>query len=171
MRHTQELLMSGHSSFFARNPNVQESSYHLVATRIWLWLMKRMSRVHLVCGLLPYVHIVLPVVPNWFIKDLVVCKPSQYYHKVTKGDVKHQSIKTWMYLENISVYVYIWRHNKYDIFNYIKYCRLIKCSSIAPLKCVQWVVLLGGALGRMFGRSPQFLFVFYRPDRRENVRS
>ena len=31
--------------------------------------------------------------------------------------------------------------------------------------------LLGGALGRMFGGSPQFLFVFYRPDRRENVRS
>ena len=27
------------------------------------------------------------------------------------------------------------------------------------------------ALGRMFGESPQFLFVFYRPDRRENVRS
>ena len=40
-----------------------------------------------------------------------------------------------------------------------------------PLKCVQWVVLLGGALGRMFGGSPQFLFVFYRPDRRENVRT
>ena len=40
-----------------------------------------------------------------------------------------------------------------------------------PLKCVQWVVLLGGALGRMFSGSSQFLFVFYRPDRRENVRS
>ena len=40
-----------------------------------------------------------------------------------------------------------------------------------PLKCVQWVVLWGGALGRMFGGSPQFLFVFYRPERRENVRS
>ena len=40
-----------------------------------------------------------------------------------------------------------------------------------PLKCVQYVVLLGGALGRMFGGSPQFLFVFYRPDRRENVLS
>ena len=40
-----------------------------------------------------------------------------------------------------------------------------------PLKCVQRVVLLGGALGRMFGGSPQFLFVFYRPDRRENVRT
>ena len=40
-----------------------------------------------------------------------------------------------------------------------------------PLKCVQWVVLLGGALGRMFGGSSQFLFVFYRPDRREHVRS
>ena len=44
-------------------------------------------------------------------------------------------------------------------------------NSFHPLKCVQWVVLLGGALGRMFGGSPQFLFVFYRPDRRENVRS
>ena len=42
-----------------------------------------------------------------------------------------------------------------------------------PLKCVQWVtvVLLGGALGRMFGGSPQLLFVFYKPDRRENIRS
>ena len=39
-----------------------------------------------------------------------------------------------------------------------------------PLKCVQWVVLLGGALGRIFGGSPPFLFVFYRPDRRGNVR-
>ena len=39
------------------------------------------------------------------------------------------------------------------------------------LKYVKWVVLLGGALGRMFGGSPHFLFVFYRPDRRENVRS
>ena len=29
-----------------------------------------------------------------------------------------------------------------------------------PLKCVQWVVLLGGALARMFDGSPQFLFVF-----------
>ena len=43
--------------------------------------------------------------------------------------------------------------------------------SVHPLTCVQRVVLLGGALGRMFGGSPQFLFVFYRPDRRENVRS
>ena len=40
-----------------------------------------------------------------------------------------------------------------------------------PLKCVQWVALLGGVLGRMFGGSAQFLFVIYRPDRRENVRS
>ena len=53
----------------------------------------------------------------------------------------------------------------------------IACTSVIlhtrlhPLKCVQWVVLLGGALGRMFGGSPQFLFVFYRPDRREHVRS
>ena len=31
--------------------------------------------------------------------------------------------------------------------------------------------LLGGALGRMFGGSPQFMFVFYRPDRRENILS
>ena len=31
--------------------------------------------------------------------------------------------------------------------------------------------LLGGALGHMFGGSPQFLFVFYMPDRRENIRS
>ena len=28
-----------------------------------------------------------------------------------------------------------------------------------PLKCVQWVVLLGRAFGRMFVGSPQFLFV------------
>ena len=40
-----------------------------------------------------------------------------------------------------------------------------------PLKSVQWVVLLGGALGRIFGGSPHFLFVFYRPDRREHSRS
>ena len=40
-------------------------------------------------------------------------------------------------------------------------------SPCHPLKCVQWVVLLGVALGRMFGGSPQFLFVFYRPDGRE----
>ena len=31
--------------------------------------------------------------------------------------------------------------------------------------------LLGGALGRMFGGSPPFLFVFYRPYRRANLRS
>ena len=37
-----------------------------------------------------------------------------------------------------------------------------------PLKCVG---LLGGELGRMFGGSPHFLFVFYRSDRRENVRN
>ena len=36
-----------------------------------------------------------------------------------------------------------------------------------PLKCVQCVVLLGGTLGRMFDGSPHFLFVFYRPERRE----
>ena len=29
---------------------------------------------------------------------------------------------------------------------------------------MQWVVLLGGALGRMFGGTPHVLFVFYRPD-------
>ena len=29
----------------------------------------------------------------------------------------------------------------------------------------------GGGVGRMFGGSLQFLFVFYRPDRREYVRS
>ena len=40
-----------------------------------------------------------------------------------------------------------------------------------PLKCVQWVVLLCGAPGRMFGGSPHFMCVFSRPDRRENVRS
>ena len=40
-----------------------------------------------------------------------------------------------------------------------------------PLKYVQWVALLGGALGRMFGGSPQFMFVIYGPDRRENFRS
>ena len=40
---------------------------------------------------------------------------------------------------------------------------------ISPLEMC--AVLLGGALGRKFGGSPQFLFVFYRPDRRENVRS
>ena len=31
--------------------------------------------------------------------------------------------------------------------------------------------LLGGALGRVFGGSPQFLLVLYGPDRRDNVRS
>ena len=29
-----------------------------------------------------------------------------------------------------------------------------------PLKCVQWPVLLGGALGRMFGGSSNFLLTF-----------
>ena len=31
---------------------------------------------------------------------------------------------------------------------------------IHPLKCVQWPVLLGGALGRMFGGSSNFLLTF-----------
>ena len=31
-----------------------------------------------------------------------------------------------------------------------------------PLKCVQWPVLLGGALGRMFGGSSNFLLTFDR---------
>ena len=55
-------------------------------------------------------------------------------------------------------------HHGHDPINTMK-------THYHPLKCVQWVVLLGGALGRMFGGSPQFLFVFYRPYRRENVRS
>ena len=33
---------------------------------------------------------------------------------------------------------------------------------IHPLKCVQWPVLLGGALGRMFGGSSNFLLTFDR---------
>ena len=38
----------------------------------------------------------------------------------------------------------------------------------SPLEMCTVGGLLGGALGRM---SPQFLLVFYMPDRRENVRS
>ena len=41
----------------------------------------------------------------------------------------------------------------------------------APLEICAVGGLVSGALGRMFGGSPHFLFVFYRPDRRENVRS
>ena len=37
----------------------------------------------------------------------------------------------------------------------------------SPLEMCAVGGLLGGALGRMFGGSPQFLFVFYRPDRRK----
>ena len=48
---------------------------------------------------------------------------------------------------------------------------LIYGITLHTLKCVQWVVLLGWTLGRMFGGSPHFLFVFYRPDISENVRS
>ena len=40
----------------------------------------------------------------------------------------------------------------------------------APLEMCALGGLLGGALGRMFGGSQHFLFV-YRPGRRENVRS
>ena len=59
------------------------------------------------------------------------------------------------------------------IMSYVYVCsvQVLKTCIHHPLKCVQWGVLLGGALGRMFGGSPQFLFVIYRPDRRENVRS
>ena len=40
-----------------------------------------------------------------------------------------------------------------------------------PLEMCAVDGFLGGALVRMFGGSPQFLLVFYRPDRRENVRN
>ena len=43
-----------------------------------------------------------------------------------------------------------------------------------PLKCVQREILLGGlreAFVRMFGGSPHFLFVFFRPATSGNVRS
>ena len=88
------------------------------------------------------------------------------------------------------VYTHIYKHRYIHIWIYMFLFQYIDNPEIArtsvatlvainclptdpyhPLKCVQWVVLLGGALGRMFGGSPQFLFVFYRPDRRENVRS
>ena len=44
-------------------------------------------------------------------------------------------------------------------------------TMLSPLEMCAVGGLLGGALGRMFGGWPQFLFVFYRPDRGENVRS
>ena len=40
----------------------------------------------------------------------------------------------------------------------IQYCNW--SSHYHPLKCVQWPVLLGGALGRMFGGSSNFLLTF-----------
>ena len=36
----------------------------------------------------------------------------------------------------------------------------LNISRYHPLKCVQWQVLLGGALGRMFGGSSNFLLTF-----------
>ena len=44
-------------------------------------------------------------------------------------------------------------------------------ATSSPLEMCAVGGLFGGALGHMFGGSPQFLFVFYRPDRREHVRS
>ena len=41
----------------------------------------------------------------------------------------------------------------------------------SPLEMCAVGGLLGGALGRMFGGSPQFLFVFYWPERREKFRN
>ena len=38
----------------------------------------------------------------------------------------------------------------------------------SPLEMCAVSSLLGGAFGRMFGGSPHFLFVFYRPDRHTN---
>ena len=35
-------------------------------------------------------------------------------------------------------------------------------SYVHPLKCVQWPILLGGALARMFGGSSSFLLTFGR---------
>ena len=68
--------------------------------------------------------------------------------------------------------------NAYGMINIIpiRRVRLLMAEFICshdnhPFKCVQWVILLGGALGRLFGGSPHFLFVFYRPYRRENFRS
>ena len=62
-------------------------------------------------------------------------------------------------------------HILYVVRHIIFQCHGFSVSHPHPLKCVHWPVLLDAALGRMFGGSPQFLFVFYRPDRRENVRS
>ena len=66
----------------------------------------------------------------------------------------------------------IWRRCSLTLIRYIHVIILLQITiphcHFHPLKCVQWVVLLGGALGRM---SLQFLLVFYMPDRSENVRS
>ena len=43
-------------------------------------------------------------------------------------------------------------------------------SAWSPLEMCAVGGLLCGVLGRMFGGSPQILFVFYWPDKRENVR-
>ena len=82
-------------------------------------------------------------------------------------DRMHKTISNWTRTCRVSENMYSERMNDRDTW----IAWTINIGSHHPLKCVQWVVLLGGALGRMFRWSPHFLFVLYRPDSRENVRS
>ena len=58
----------------------------------------------------------------------------------------------------------------WELYEY-KQCCWYDNGRTSPLEVCAVSSLLCGALGRMFGGSPHILFVFYRPDRREHIRS